>query len=68
MTLQRHWPGLSLSVCPINYFGIPAERWHENEEFHARVIGEFKKIPLYLEKGFLEEINGCLVNPLSAID
>jgi len=67
MTLQRHWPGLSLSVCPINYFGIPAERWHENEEFHARVIGEFNKIPLYLEKGFLEEINGCLVNPLSAI-
>jgi catechol 2,3-dioxygenase-like lactoylglutathione lyase family enzyme/uncharacterized SAM-binding protein YcdF (DUF218 family) len=56
MTLQRHWPGLSLSVCPVNYFGIPAERWHEHEEFRARVLGEFEKIPRYLAEGFLAEI------------
>ena len=56
MTLQRHWPGLRLSVCPVNYFGVPAERWHEHAEFRARVLGEYAKIPLYLQQGFIEEI------------
>jgi uncharacterized SAM-binding protein YcdF (DUF218 family) len=66
MTLQRHWPGLRLSICPVNYFGIPAERWHEHEEFRSRVLGEFAKIPRYLAQGFLEEINGCPAYPRSA--
>ncbi|HEY0587056.1 MAG TPA: YdcF family protein [Pseudoduganella sp.] len=56
MTLQKHWPGLNLSVHPVNYFGVPAERWHEHEEFRARVLGEYGKIPHYLAEGFLEEI------------
>lgn len=57
MTLQRHWPGLRMSVCPVNYFGVPLERWHEHEEFRARVLNEFDKIPRYLSQGFLEEIS-----------
>lgn len=56
MTLQKHWPGLELSVCAVNYFGVPAECWHEHEEFRTRVFNEFGKIPLYLAQGFLEEI------------
>lgn len=68
MTLQRHWPGVGLSICPINYFGIPAERWHEHEEFHARVLGEFNKIPRYLAQGFIEEIEGCSGYPRFAVD
>ncbi|UGQ48593.1 YdcF family protein [Massilia endophytica] len=63
MTLQRHWPGLRMSVCPVNYFGVSVERWHEHEEFRARVLGEFEKIPLYLQKGFLDEIEGCAAYP-----
>lgn len=63
MTLQRHWPGLRLSVCPVNYFGIPAECWHEHDEFRNRVLNEFDKIPGYLSKGFLEEISGCATYP-----
>jgi uncharacterized SAM-binding protein YcdF (DUF218 family) len=65
MTLQRHWPGLRLSVCPVNYFSIPAERWHEHEEFRARVLTEFAKIPRYLAEGFLEEIDGYRSYPRS---
>jgi len=57
MTLRRHWPGLSVSVCPVNYFGVPVERWHEHDEFRARVLGEFAKIPRYLAEGFLTEID-----------
>jgi uncharacterized SAM-binding protein YcdF (DUF218 family) len=63
MTLQAHWPGLSMSICPVNYFGIPPERWHEHEEFRARVLGEFTKIPRYLDAGFLQEIDGCSAYP-----
>jgi uncharacterized SAM-binding protein YcdF (DUF218 family) len=56
MTLRRHWPGLRMSVCPVNYFGVPLDRWHEHDEFRARVLGEFAKIPHYLAEGFLAEI------------
>ncbi|MET0855471.1 MAG: YdcF family protein [Telluria sp.] len=63
MTMQRHWPGVRLSVCPVNYFGVPDERWHEQAEFRARVLSEFDKIPRYLAEGFLEEINACPAYP-----
>jgi uncharacterized SAM-binding protein YcdF (DUF218 family) len=63
MTLQRHWPGLRVSVCPVNYFGVPPERWHEDAQFRSRVLGEFDKIPRYLEQGFLHEIAGCAGYP-----
>lgn len=56
MTLARHWPEPILSAHPVNYFGLPIERWHEHDEFRARVLGEFGKIPGYLEQGFLREI------------
>lgn len=60
MTLQRHWPGLRMSAHPVNYFGVPDARWHEHEEFRARVLAEFARIPDYLSEGFLEEIDdGC---------
>ncbi|MET0981299.1 MAG: YdcF family protein [Telluria sp.] len=58
MTLARHWPGVEVSACPINYFGLPVERWHEHDEFRARVLAEFHKIPHYLEQGFLRELDG----------
>lgn len=57
MTLQRHWPGLLMSTSPVNYFGVPVERWHEHDEFRARVLAEYEKIPIYLQQGFLEDIN-----------
>jgi len=63
MTLQKHWPGLTMSLSPVNYFGVPAERWHEHEEFRTRVLSEFDKIPRYLAEGFLAEINGCAAYP-----
>jgi len=68
MTLQRHWPGLRMSVCPVNYFGVPPERWHEHDEFRARVLGEFGKIPGYLDQGFLHEIEGCAPYPQSTTE
>jgi len=66
MTLARHWPEPRLSAHPVNYFGLPAERWHEHDEFRARVLGEFGKIPGYIEQGFLREIDALGAYPLVA--
>lgn len=63
MTLERHWPGLRLSCCGVNYFGVPADRWYEHDEFLARVMGEFIKIPRYLRQDFLAEIRGLAPYP-----
>lgn len=54
-------------MCPVNYFGVPADCWHEHDEFRARVLDEFDKIPGYLSKGFLEEIGGCATCPQSVV-
>ena len=66
MTLARHWPGVTVSACPINYFGLPTERWHEHEEFRARVLAEYDKIPHYLQQDFLRELDGHAPYPLLA--
>jgi uncharacterized SAM-binding protein YcdF (DUF218 family) len=58
MTLARHWPDITVSACAINYFGLPAERWHEHDEFRRRVLAEFHKIPHYLQQDFLRELEG----------
>ena len=66
MTLARHWPGVTVSACPINYFGLPAERWHEHDEFRARVLAEYDKIPHYLQQDFLRELDGHAPYPVLA--
>lgn len=66
MTLARHWPAVAVSACPINYFGLPAERWHEHDEFRARVLAEYHKIPHYLEQDFLRELDGHAPYPVLA--
>ena len=64
MTLARHWPGITVSACAINYFGLPFERWHDHEEFRARVLAEFHKIPQYLQQDFLRELDGHAPYPV----
>ncbi|MGZ5198365.1 MAG: YdcF family protein [Telluria sp.] len=59
MTLERHWPGLVTSACPVNYFGVAREHWHTHDVFRARVLAEFEKIPLYLQRDFLRELPDC---------
>lgn len=63
MTIERHWPGLVLSSCPVNYFGVALECWHEHAEFRGRVLAEYEKIPAYLARGFLSELAGYAPYP-----
>lgn len=58
MTMKRHWPEVQVCASPVNYFGLPTARWHEHDDFRARVVGEFSKIPDYVKQGFLTEIEG----------
>lgn len=58
MTMKRHWPEVQVCACPVNYFGLPTTRWNEHEDFRARVVGEFTKIPDYIQRGFLTELDG----------
>jgi uncharacterized SAM-binding protein YcdF (DUF218 family) len=64
MTLARHWPGITVSACAINYFGLPIERWHQHDEFRSRVLAEFHKIPKYLQQDFLRELDGHAPYPV----
>jgi uncharacterized SAM-binding protein YcdF (DUF218 family) len=57
MTLKRHWPGPRRMLLPVNYFTAPVERWWEDEVFRARVMREWAKIPGYIERGFLAELD-----------
>jgi uncharacterized SAM-binding protein YcdF (DUF218 family) len=57
MTLERYWPGPKKMILPINHFGVPEKRWFEDNEFQARVMEEWNKIPRYLALGFLKEID-----------
>jgi uncharacterized SAM-binding protein YcdF (DUF218 family) len=57
MTLKRHWPATRRMLLPVNYFTAPAERWWEDEAFRQRVLREWEKIPGYIERGFLTELD-----------
>ena len=57
MTLERHWPQPRRFACAVNYFGVDKANWYAHEEFRARVLSEFEKIPEYLQKDFLREIS-----------
>jgi hypothetical protein len=52
-----------MSVYPVNYFGVEAQRWHENAAFRTKVLDEFSKIPTYMAQGFLEEISDGAAYP-----
>jgi len=56
MTLRRHWPSVSRSMFPINYFKVEKDKWFHDTEFRDRVLKEHQKIPRYIEHGFIEEI------------
>jgi len=57
MTLKRHWPRPRRMLLPVNYFAAPAERWWEDEAFRTRMLREWAKIPGYIERGFLTELD-----------
>jgi len=58
MTVRKQWPAIRKVCCHgVNYFSCPADQWWKDREFRTRVIAEYRKIPRYIEKGFISEIS-----------
>ncbi len=57
MTLEKWWPECEKMIAPVNYFSVPSEKWYENVEFRDRVMFEIEKIPGYIQKGFIKELD-----------
>ena len=57
MTLKRHWREPKRMLLPVNYFRVDADRWWEDDAFRMRVMREWNKIPSYIERGFLTELD-----------
>ena len=53
MTLERYWPGPKKMILPINYFGVPENRWFEDSEFQARVMSGVGQDPALPGAGIL---------------
>lgn len=55
MTLHRHWPEVEKMLVTINPYGAPAERWHTDPVFCARVLAEWRKIEPYKARGYIAD-------------
>lgn len=57
MTVRRHWPEIERICCHgVNYFCCDESQWWKDREFRRRVFSECRKIPLYIDRGFISEI------------
>jgi uncharacterized SAM-binding protein YcdF (DUF218 family) len=58
MTVRKQWPEIRRMCCyGVNYFSCDETVWWTDREFRSRVISEYRKIPYYLERGFIVEIS-----------
>ncbi len=58
MTVRKQWPEITKICCHgVNYFTCPVDQWWKDREFRKRVISECRKIPSYVERGFISEIS-----------
>ena len=57
MTVRKQWPEVRKICCHgVNYFSHSNTQWWKDGEFRRRVIGEYRKIPGYIEKGFISDV------------
>jgi len=58
MTVRKQWPEVRKICCHgVNYFSYSTEQWWKDREFRTRVISEYKKIPRYIEQGFISDVS-----------
>jgi uncharacterized SAM-binding protein YcdF (DUF218 family) len=57
MTIRAQWPEIrKLSCFDVNYFGVAKRDWQSHREMRDRILSEARKIPIYLERGYLKEV------------
>jgi len=58
MTVRKQWPEIRKICCHgVNYFSCPMDQWWKDREFRTRVISEYRKIPSYIERGFISDVS-----------
>lgn len=58
MTVRKQWPEIRKICCHgVNYFSCPVDQWWKDREFRTRVISEYRKIPLYIERGYISDVS-----------
>lgn len=66
MTLQRHWPDVQKSLLAVNYFNRPLNDWPDHVDMRERIVGEWCKLSIYKERGFIvdwsEDLNMISAN------
>lgn len=64
MTVKAQWNAIERVSCHcINCFGVQRTRWWKNAELRARVLSELRKIPRYIQLGYVSEVavrDGCI--------
>jgi hypothetical protein len=57
MTVKAQWNSIErVACCGINYFGVPRTEWWKSAALRARVMSELRKIPRYLQLGYISEV------------
>ena len=58
MTMEKYFPTAEKMFYPVNVFHCDKSNWYQNEILCQKCINEYKKIPIYLQKGFIK--NYCV--------
>ena len=56
MTMKKYFSYAELMFYPINVFHCDKNNWYNNYVLYQKCINEYKKIPIYLQKGFIANI------------
>jgi hypothetical protein len=58
MTVKAHWKCIQRTACHgVNYFGVARSNWWQNPELRRRILEEARKIPRYLQLGYISEVS-----------
>lgn len=57
MTLQKHFPDATKLSAPVHVAPVHKEQWYDDSFLKEKVYSEWRKIPRYLEMGYIEELN-----------
>jgi uncharacterized SAM-binding protein YcdF (DUF218 family) len=56
MTVKQHWSVPKITAIGVNYFDTQRESWQTSDEFRQRIMVEQEKIPIYLARGDIKEV------------
>ena len=62
MTMAKRWRDVTHMFVGVNPHNTPVQDWHKDPLFRQQVLNEYKKIPDYVARGFIEEVDIAAIN------